>query len=77
MNGTMNPISSFPLLFRYFYSDGQQSLQDPVTCHYQSLRGQVVDGTLTRYERSENELETYTGFQVAFSQLLYRLSCNT
>lgn len=36
-NGRLIP--AFPVLFRYFYPEGQQSLKDPVMCRYRSLRG--------------------------------------
>lgn len=38
------------------------------------IRGWNVDGTLTGYGRGENWLETYTRFQVAFSQLFCYVS---
>lgn len=38
------------------------------------VRGRDIDGTLTGYGRSENGLETYTRFQVTFSQLFCYVS---
>lgn len=38
------------------------------------IRGRNLDGTLTGYGRGENGLETYTRFQVAFSQLFCYVS---